>query len=224
MRLSLLHKAVSVITGMKQNSDVVVERVMKTIGITGGVGSGKSVVMDILSQISNCIVLKADNLAKELEKRGEACYEPLINLLGDKILNDDLEIEPKKMSDIIFAGGCGELVTKVNEIVHPAVKSEILSRIRNAAEEGKVNYFFIEAALLIEDGYKAICDEIWYVYADETVRRERLKSSRGYSDEKIDSILSKQLSDDMFRQNCNEVIDNSYDVENTKKQLLMLIQ
>lgn len=196
---------------------------MKTIGITGGVGSGKSVVMDILSQICNCIILKADNLAKELEKRGEACYDDLVNLLGESILGDDKEIDSKKMSMAIFVDDSGELLMQVNAIVHPAVKREILRRIEEAKETAAVDFFFIEAALLIEDGYEAICDELWYVYADEAIRRERLKQSRGYSDEKIDGILNKQLSDERFRQSCCKVIDNSKDVENTKKQLLMFV-
>lgn len=196
---------------------------MKTIGITGGVGSGKSVVMDILSQICNCIILKADNLAKELEKRGEACYDDLVNLLGESILGDDKEIDSKKMSMAIFVDDSGELLKQVNAIVHPAVKREILRRIEEAKETAAVDFFFIEAALLIEDGYEAICDELWYVYADEAIRRERLKQSRGYSDEKIDGILNKQLSDERFRQSCCKVIDNSKDVENTKKQLLMFV-
>ena len=73
----------------------------------------------------------------------------------------------------------------------------------------------LEAALLIEEGYGEICDELWYIYASEEVRRRRLKSSRGYSDEKIDSIFASQLKEAEYRMHCKEVIDNDGDIENT---------
>ena len=60
-----------------------------------------------------------------------------------------------------------------------------------------------------------ICDELWYIYASEEVRRKRLKSSRGYSDEKIDSIFASQLKEAEYRRHCKEVIDNDGDIENT---------
>jgi dephospho-CoA kinase len=81
----------------------------------------------------------------------------------------------------------------------------------------KKNLFMLvlEAALLIEEGYGEICDELWYIYASEEVRRKRLKSTRGYSDEKIDSIFASQLKEDEYRRHCREVIDNNGDIENT---------
>ena len=80
-----------------------------------------------------------------------------------------------------------------------------------------MDYLFIEAALLIENGYDKIVDEMWYVYADEEVRRQRLKTTRGYSDSKIDDILKGQLSDEEFRQHADFVIDNSGDVEGMQR-------
>ena len=75
-----------------------------------------------------------------------------------------------------------------------------------------MDFFFLEAALLIECGYDAIVDEMWYVYADVEQRRKRLRAGRGYSDEKIDSILAAQMSDQDYRSQCDFVLDNSRDV------------
>ncbi|MBR2530198.1 MAG: dephospho-CoA kinase, partial [Lachnospiraceae bacterium] len=172
---------------------------MKVIGITGGVGAGKSEVLNIIRSLCSCIIVKADDLARSLEVRGEVCYRPLVELLGDEVLGDDGQIDAKKMSHMIFADDSEDLLAKVNAIVHPAVKERILSMIDDARADGKADYFFIEAALLIEDHYDKIVDELWYVYADEDVRRQRLKETRGYSDEKIDDIMSSQSSDDVFR-------------------------
>ena len=83
----------------------------------------------------------------------------------------------------------------------------------------KHDFFFIEAALLIENGFGRIVDEMWYIYCPEAIRRQRLKESRGYSDEKIDSIMRAQLSEEEFRKGSDFVIDNGGTPEETKKQI-----
>ena len=192
---------------------------MKTVGITGGVGAGKSEVLKLLAKMCKCIIVTADKLARSLEDKDEVCFAPLVELLGEEVLGEDGQIDPKKMAGMIFAEGGSELLKGVNGIVHPAVKKRILDMISDAKRENAVDYFFIEAALLIEDGYDKIVDELWYVYADETVRRARLKESRGYSEEKITDIMQSQSSDEVFRRYCRVVIDNSFGIEDTKRQL-----
>lgn len=192
---------------------------MKVIGITGGVGAGKSEVLKLIRDMCRCIIVTADELARSLEVKGEVCFEPLVALLGDEVLGEDGEIDAKKMAAMIFAEGAQDLLAKVNAIVHPAVKDRILSMIDDAKSSQKFDLFFIEAALLIEDGYDRIVDELWYVYADENVRRNRLKKSRNYSDEKITEIMDSQSGDDVFRRYCKIVIDNSGSISDTKKQL-----
>ena len=120
------------------------------------------------------------------------------------------------MGQLIFSDT--SLLEKTNQILHPAVKAYIKNAIA-AAEKENVPVFVIEAALLIEDDYGAICDELWYIYTRESVRRERLKSSRGYTDEYITNIMKKQLSDETFRSACDFVIDNSESPAFTKEQI-----
>ena len=196
---------------------------MKVIGITGGVGSGKTEVLNLIDGMTKCVIIRADELAKSLEVRGEVCFDPLIELLGEGVLQENGEIDPKKMAQMIFAEESGNLRDKVNGIVHPAVKKRILSMIKEADNEKKVEFFFIEAALLIEDHYDLIVDELWYIYADEDVRRQRLRDSRGYSDEKINRIMATQSSDEVFRKYCKVIIDNSGTLENTRRQLENLL-
>lgn len=180
---------------------------MKVIGITGGVGSGKSTILKFIKDNYNCEIIIADDLAKALCERGEMCFEPLLDLLGDDVLMEDGEIDRRKMSSMIFEND--DLRKAVNGIIHPSVKKYILQKIDELSQKGGVDYLFIEAALLIEDGYKEIVDEMWYIYTDINIRRDRLKTSRGYSDEKIDSIIDSQLSDEEFLFNSDFVIDNS---------------
>ena len=190
---------------------------MKTIGITGGVGCGKSAVLEYIADRYNARVIYADNLANELESPNHECYDDIVRLLGSDILATDGTINKKKMAAAIFADET--LLKQVNGIVHPAVKKCILEEIDKEKTAGKYDLFILEAALLIQDGYDKILDELWYVYTDEEVRRGRLKTSRGYSDEKIDSIMRSQLSEDEYMDHCVVKIDNSGDLKDTYRQI-----
>ena len=102
------------------------------------------------------------------------------------------------------------------------VKEEILRKI--AKEERKnTNLMIIEGALLIEDHYEEICDELWYVYVEDSIRKKRLKYARGYEEKKIDEMFEVQLPKDMFMRHCDRVIDNSGVFEETKMQLDKII-
>ena len=195
---------------------------MKIIGITGGVGSGKSQVLSYLETQFHAVVCQADHVAWELQEPEQECYLRIVEHFGRTILCDDGTIDRKKLGQIVF-GDRDELLV-LNEIMHPAVKSKILNRICKARDLG-TPYFVIEAALLLEDGYSQICDELWYIYVDEQTRRLRLKESRAYSDEKIDAIMSSQLSEEVFQKECQIVIDNCgkfedtcYQIDNVMKQ------
>ena len=111
------------------------------------------------------------------------------------------------------------MLKNVNNILHPAVNTFIINIIEDEKARGELDFVFVEAALLIENGYEKIADELWYVYASEDVRRQRLRSSRGYSDEKITDILNKQLDDATFRKHCQFVIDNSGSLQEAAAQI-----
>ncbi len=196
---------------------------MRTIGITGGVGSGKSELLDYIGKKYRCRIIRSDQTAHELERPGQVCYAPIVGLLGNDVLNDQGAIDASKMAGMIFADE--RLLAKVNGIVHPAVKEYLISEISRAkkalAPDGSPEYdfLFIEAALLIEERYDLILDEIWYIYADKEIRRDRLKKSRAYSDRKIEDIFGRQLSEDVFREKCRVVIDNSGTLEDAYRQI-----
>ena len=103
-------------------------------------------------------------------------------------------------------------------IVHPDVFGEIQRQIEEGSSAG-VPYIVLEAALLVECGYRNLCDEFWYVHADEAVRRERMKSTRNYTDDKIDAIMRNQLSEEEFYKNCDKVVENNSTIENLEKEI-----
>ncbi len=195
---------------------------MRSIGITGGVGAGKSEVLTYIKTHYNCLVILADEVAHELEKPGQECYNELTALLGRGILAPDGTIDRQRMAAEIFADRA--VLDQVNEIVHPAVKAFIIQKIRAEKESAEYDFLFVEAALLIEGGYEEILDELWYIHTGAGIRRERLKASRAYSDEKIDQILQRQLSEEAFREHCRVIIDNSSDFMNTCKQIDMKLE
>lgn len=190
---------------------------MRTIGITGGVGSGKTAVLAYIKEHYNCQVLLADELAHKVREPGGSCYEVLTELLGKEVLAPDGKFDRRKMAEKIF--GQTELLKQVNGIIHPMVRKEILLEIDRQKKEEKIDFLFVEAALLIEGGYEKVLDELWYIYADEAKRRQRLKESRGYSDEKVSRIVNQQLSEEEFRLHCSIVIDNSGSLEDTYRQI-----
>lgn len=183
---------------------------MRLIGITGGVGAGKSAILRFIKQHYYCKIYLADEVAHKLQQPGEVCYEKLTALLGDGVLAADGSIDKSKMAARIFLDK--DILLKVNAIVHPAVRDYLEAAVKEAAEDKETELFFIEAALLIENGYKDFVDEMWYIHAGDEVRRERLKNSRGYDDERISRIMESQLSDDKFREGSDFILDNSGDL------------
>ena len=196
---------------------------MLFIGITGGVGAGKSTVLRLLKENFNCKVLLADEVAAELMKAGNACFDAVVSLdWPENIVGADGEIDRALMARLMFSDD--KLLTKVNAIVHPAVEQEVLNQVEDERAKHKIEYFFFEAALLIECGYGKLVDEMWYIYADENTRAKRLKESRGYSDERIKNTIAKQRSDASFREHADRVIDNSGDKEQTLLQLRQILE
>ena len=187
------------------------------IGITGGVGAGKSTVLGYIGEHYNCRIILSDDVANDIKKKGYPAYNQLVELLGEDILGDDGEIDRGKMALAIFNNK--NMLKNVNNILHPAVNTFIINIIEDEKARGELDFVFVEAALLIENGYDKITDELWYVYASEDVRRQRLRDSRGYSDEKLTSILEKQLDDASFREHCQFVIDNSGSLQDAAAQI-----
>lgn len=190
---------------------------MRTIGITGGVGAGKSELLAYIEKNYNSRILLADTVGHLVKEPGQPCYEKLVALLGKEILSPDGQIDRKAMAERIFADP--ELLEQVNGMIHPAVETYILEQIHLEQMRGTLDFFFIEAALLIECGYEDKVDELWYIYADREVRARRLKAARGYSDEKIQEIMDSQLSEEEFRRHCQVVIDNSGSLQDAYRQI-----
>ena len=190
---------------------------MKVIGITGGVGAGKSEILKYLKVNHKAKVVEADKVGHMLMEPGGACYYSIVEKFGSSILNGDQTINRAKLSKIVFADA--SLLEALNKIIHPRVKAHIVSEIAKERAYHRTNLFVVEAALLLEDHYDVICDEIWYIDTKMDVRIKRLKETRGYDDEKIAGIMANQKSPEEFQSACQAVIDNSGSLIETFTQI-----
>lgn len=189
---------------------------MKIIGITGGIGAGKSEVLNFIAGRYDATVVEADQVGYLVMQPGKEAFEPVVNLFGSSVVKEDGTLDRDKIARLVFEDR--QLLEKLNAIVHPAVKRYIRRAIEMEQKIG-TEIFVVEAALLIEDKYDEICDELWYIYADENVRMHRLMKNRGYSVEKIRGILANQLSEEEFESHCDFEIDNSGDFQDTVRQI-----
>lgn len=197
---------------------------MKIIGLTGGIGSGKTTVAGILEKHFSLKVIYTDDIAREQMSKGGVSYQKVVDEFGQDILMPDGEIDKDKLSDIIFNDENKK--KKLNGLTHPPVKVYIFDTIRELEELGTFKILFIETALLIEAGYSEFCDEVWYVYAPEDERRDRLKRFRNMDDDKIDSIFAKQCTDEEYRICADRVLnnENAITVYEMFEQLLSFIE
>lgn len=180
---------------------------MKVIGITGGIGSGKSRVLDILCDRYSAYVVEADKVAKKLMLPGNEVYNKVVRFFGRDILSaDNHEIDAKKLGSLVMNDTAA--LEKLNSIVHPAVKEYILRDIKAQRDNG-VDYYIIEAALLIQDNYTEICDEIWAVITDKETRISRLMSDRGYSRKKAEDFIKNQPDELFYKNGSNRIIMNN---------------
>ena len=189
---------------------------MITIGITGGVGAGKSTVLDFLEEKYQAYVMKADEIGHLVMEPGQSCYEPVIALFGRQIIKNDKTIDRRLVSDVVFSHP--DMLEKLNHIIHPAVKEYIRRQLDLKKEEGQ-RICVVEAALLLEDHYEEFCDTIWYIHTDSEIRIRRLMESRGYTREKSMSIIASQAPEEFFRAHTDYVVTNNADLEETWQQI-----
>lgn len=182
------------------------------IGLMGGVGSGKSTVLDFFANKYDAEIIQTDHVAKEMMAPGKEPFDE-INKAFPYVIEDGI-INNTKLAEVVFSDKVA--LNKLNSITHPATINETIKRIN----ESNKKYVVVESALLIGTGIEEHCDELWTVVCDKETRINRLISDRGYSREKAESIISNQMSDDEFMQYADVVIDNSNSTKYTYEQIV----
>lgn len=196
---------------------------MDFIGITGGVGAGKTQILSFLAEQPGVRVMLADEIAHELMEPQTECFKRLqTEFAGEDLYQPDGSFDRQKLAAVLFSDP--KKRERLNAIVHPAVREYVIQQKNLEQQKGNISLLVLEAALLIEEHYDEICDELWYIYTSRENRRARLKASRGYSDARVDEIFASQLTEEAYRRHCSIVIDNNGTIEETIAQTKAALQ
>lgn len=190
---------------------------MRVIGLTGGVGAGKSRILDILEHEHGAEIIVADEVAHELMEPGQPGYEAVVCALGGSFLKPDGTIDRPQLSQLIFHDE--KALSTMNGIIHPMVWKTVKDKISSS----QAALIVVESAIMGRE-QNDFCDEMWYVYTSEENRIRRLADNRGYSRERSLSIMKNQPPDEEFRELADRVIDNNGTVEDVKAALAAILK
>jgi len=189
---------------------------MRIIGVTGGVGSGKSSILRYLNEVYQAVIIEADEVGRRAQSAGEEAFQMIVDQFGQDAVGINGELDRAFLAELIYDDDAKRNL--MNSIVHPIVTKHILNQIEAERIKG-TTYVVVEAAILFESKLNKICDEVWYIYANESVRIERLMTNRHYSKEKCQMIMDSQLRHEEFIKLSNVCIDNSLTLEYAYKQI-----
>ena len=192
---------------------------MYTIGLTGGIGTGKSEVLSILRDLGASTV-QADLLAHEIYSPGKPAWQDIIHTFGSEILTAEQQINRKKLGEIVFADK--NKLSKLNQIVHPRI-FEHLKELIEKQEMAGVRLLVIEAAVLIEAEWTEMVDSVWVVKASRSIIIDRLKGKTTLSEKQINQRINAQISDAKRQEKANEIITNNGDKSELRDQVRKLI-
>jgi len=192
---------------------------MLTIGLTGGIGSGKSTVAKMLAELG-APVIDADKVGHAIYAPDGPAYPEMVEAFGKEILAEDGTIDRKKLGPIVFADP--NALKRLNSIVHPKMFVRMREMVGEMRGRGETRPIVIEAAILIEANWQPLCDEIWLVTASRDHVVERVERDRGMKPEQTEARIRAQLSDDERRKHATAVITNDATLDDLRATMTRL--
>ena len=193
---------------------------MKTIGLTGGICSGKSTAARFLEDLG-AVIIDADKIGHEVLKPDTEVWHKVVDTFGRQVLTFGGSIDRKRLGDIVF--GSPELLLKLNQITHPRIYQMAKTRLEDCRKRG-VSVVVLEAPLLPKVGWASLIDELWVTTASEAVVLRRLQERRGLS--RTESLVRIRSQVPVQEQiNCADVtIDTDCSLEELKIKIEELWQ
>jgi dephospho-CoA kinase len=191
--------------------------VMKIIGITGGIGSGKSTVAGFLAGLG-VAVIDADMVGHEVLEKDSEARRQVIEAFGKQIVAPDGRIDRKKLGSIVFSSP--EALSRLNHIMHPRIDELVEASLERYRWQG-VAVVVIEAPLLIEAGWGTKVDQVWVTTAPEAVIFKRLEQS-GMSHAEVRARIRSQLSDGERRKHADVVIGTDCSLDELKERVVRI--
>lgn len=189
---------------------------MVVIGLVGGIGSGKSVASAMLAELG-AEVINADLVGHEVYEPGKPGRDAIVAEFGADVVGADGRIDRKKLGSIVFADGAK--LARLNAIVHPLIRAELERRIARARAAGKVRAVVVEAAILLEAGWRSLVDQVWVISARREDVVERLAAQRGMRASEADARIAKQMTDGERRSAADQVIENVGSLDDLRARL-----
>lgn len=181
---------------------------MLVIGLTGGIGTGKSEVSRLLESLGATLI-NADQLGHEAYTPHTETWNLVVNAFGEGILQESGEIDRRKLGAIVFADP--EEMAKLNGIMHPRMARMVSDRIDSLREDG-AEVAVVEAAVLFEAGWETLVDEVWSTDSPVEAVVERLQAARGIGPEEAQKRIASQMDREERLGRSDVVVDNSGDV------------
>jgi dephospho-CoA kinase len=175
------------------------------IGLTGGIGSGKSTVAAMLAGLGARVV-DADRIGHEAYRPGSEGFEQVVQAFGRRVVGPDGSIDRRVLGALVFADP--EARQRLNAIVHPLIGAEIGRRLAAARSGRPQTPIVIEAALLLEAGWRPLVDRVWVVAVGRETAITRVRESRGLSREEVERRLDAQMADAERRRLADVVFEN----------------
>ena len=187
---------------------------VRIIGITGGIASGKSTVTEFLRR-QGYQVIDADQVVHELQESGGRLYQALLSAFGPAILQEDGRLDRPKLGAMIF--GNPELLAQSSQLQNEIIREELAGRRDLLAETEDI--FFMDLPLLFELQYEDWFDQIWLVDVTEKTQLSRLMTRNALSQEEAEKRIAAQLSLQEKRKRADVLIDNNGSLEETRQQI-----
>lgn len=189
---------------------------MYVIGLTGGIGSGKSTVAAMLAELG-AVILSADLTGHEVYLPGRPAWKEIVDAFGRDVVAEDGTIDRAKLRDIVFSGP--EQLARLNSITHPRMKELMREKLAELGREG-VRVVVLEAALLFDAGWDDLTDEVWVTVAPPETAARRASERTGIPVEQvIDRIQKAQLGEEERVRRSQVVIDNGGTRDETRVQV-----
>jgi dephospho-CoA kinase len=187
----------------------------KVIGLTGGIGSGKSTVSQYLAELG-AVIIDADKVGHEAFQPATEAWREVVATFGRDIVTPNGEIDRKKLGAIVFDNP--QALTQLNRIMHPKMRDMMKAQIDEYRRQG-VAVVVLEAAILIEANWTPLVDEVWVTIAPESAVLERLKKQRGLAEEQTLARIRSQLSNEERLKHADVVITNEGNLEEVKARV-----
>ena len=193
---------------------------MIVIGLTGGIGTGKSTVTMTLEELGSHVVY-ADRLGHEAYRPGTEVWKQVVEAFGEDVLQADSEVDRRKLGAIVF--GDPQALQRLNQIVHPWMYHEMQRRLEELRRQG-VKVVVLEAAILIEASWTSLTDQVWVTTAPVDVVVERLRGRNGLSREQVLTRVQSQMSSEERIKHADVVVDTDCPMAEVPKRVAALWQ